>query len=74
MVCDEIGTNEETERMLEDLGGIGYEPTQTPKDADLIVVNSCTVTAESDRKTRQLIRRCRRENPDCILILTGCNE
>ncbi len=62
----------ETERMLEDLGGIGYELTQTPKDADLIVVNSCTVTAESDRKTRQITRRYKRQNPNATLVLTGC--
>jgi len=39
---------------------------------DAVVINSCTVTAESDRKLRQLLRRCRRENPSSIIILTGC--
>ncbi len=37
-----------------------------------IVINSCTVTEESDRKLRQLLRRCRREYPHAVLILTGC--
>ena len=37
-----------------------------------IVINSCTVTGESDRKLRQLLRRCRREYPHAVLILTGC--
>lgn len=41
-------------------------------DADIIVINSCTVTAESDRKTRQLLRRCRRENAQSVIVLTGC--
>ena len=41
-------------------------------DFDAAVINSCTVTAESDRKTRQLLRRIRRENPNVIIALTGC--
>ena len=40
--------------------------------ADVLVVNSCTVTGESDRKLRQLLRRCRRDNPGAALVLTGC--
>lgn len=39
---------------------------------DAVVINSCTVTAESDRKTRQLLRRTRRENPNALIVLTGC--
>lgn len=42
-------------------------------DDDLvIVINSCTVTGESDRKLRQLLRRYRREFPHAVLVLTGC--
>jgi threonylcarbamoyladenosine tRNA methylthiotransferase MtaB len=40
--------------------------------ADVLVVNSCTVTAAADKKTRQLVRRLRRENPFGIIVLTGC--
>lgn len=40
--------------------------------ADAVIVNSCTVTAESDRKTRQAVRRLKRENPNSVVILTGC--
>ncbi len=39
---------------------------------DVLVVNSCTVTGESDRKLRQLLRRCRRDNPYAVIVLTGC--
>ena len=39
---------------------------------DVVVVNSCTVTAEGDRKTRQLLRRLRREHPGAAICLTGC--
>lgn len=42
------------------------------KEGSVIVVNSCTVTGESDRKLRQLLRRMRREHPACVLVLTGC--
>ncbi|MGI6263931.1 MAG: tRNA (N(6)-L-threonylcarbamoyladenosine(37)-C(2))-methylthiotransferase MtaB [Acutalibacteraceae bacterium] len=42
------------------------------KAADALVINSCTVTAESDRKLRQLVRRCRRDNPGAVLAVTGC--
>ena len=39
---------------------------------DGLVVNSCTVTGESDRKLRQFLRRIRREHPSALLVLTGC--
>ena len=41
-------------------------------NADVIVINSCTVTAESDRKTRQILRRLKKQNPHSICVLTGC--
>jgi threonylcarbamoyladenosine tRNA methylthiotransferase MtaB len=41
-------------------------------DADLIVVNTCTVTHRTDKQVRQAIRRLHRENPDARLVLTGC--
>lgn len=47
--------------------------TAGDRDDDLvIVINSCTVTGESDRKLRQLLRRYRREFPRAVLVLTGC--
>jgi threonylcarbamoyladenosine tRNA methylthiotransferase MtaB len=42
------------------------------EEADLYVVNSCTVTAVADRQTRQLLHRARRRNPDARVVLTGC--
>ena len=41
--------------------------------ADLVLVNTCTVTAEADAKSRQAVRRARREHPDAELIVTGCS-
>ncbi|MBQ6706678.1 MAG: tRNA (N(6)-L-threonylcarbamoyladenosine(37)-C(2))-methylthiotransferase MtaB [Clostridia bacterium] len=48
-----------------------YLPGETGK-CDLLIINSCTVTGESDRKLRQLLRRCRREQPEAVLVLSGC--
>ena len=45
---------------------------KTQVESGAIVINSCTVTGESDRKLRQLLRRCRRDNPQAVLVLTGC--
>ena len=49
----------------------GFTPINDEK-ADITVVNSCTVTAESNRKTRQTVRKVRRSNPDAVIVLTGC--
>jgi threonylcarbamoyladenosine tRNA methylthiotransferase MtaB len=67
----------ETQAMREDLEQHGYQTHefavgQADVGKAVIVVNSCTVTGESDRKLRQLLRRCRREHPSAVLVLTGC--
>ncbi len=67
----------ETEAMREILQDAGYSVRVfTPGMEDIgdayILINSCTVTGESDRKLRQFLRRCRREHPKASLILTGC--
>lgn len=43
-----------------------------PRDADLIIVNSCTVTHRSDQQVRQAVRRLHRENPEARVVVTGC--
>ena len=43
-----------------------------PQDQDLVVINSCAVTAEAVRQTRQAIRKARREHPEARLLVTGC--
>ena len=67
----------ETQAMMRCMADNGYETGEylpgAPDIGDgVIVLNSCTVTGESDRKLRQLLRRCRRENPRAVLVLTGC--
>ena len=44
----------------------------SPQDADLVVVNSCSVTATADQGTRQTIRRIARDNPNARIVVTGC--
>ncbi len=61
----------ETETMREALENMGHTSDKS-LHVDAVIINSCTVTAESDRKTRQLVRRCRREYPDAVITLTGC--
>lgn len=61
----------ETEAMREALLNLGHT-NEKNQPIDAIIINSCTVTAESNRKTRQLVRRMRRENPNAIITLTGC--
>src|SRR5712692_4875987 len=46
--------------------------SQSAYDADVVVVNSCTVTAEADRDVRQTIRRVASRNPNAQIIVTGC--
>ncbi len=62
----------ETQEMSEIFERNGYTIIYNIADADIVVVNSCTVTAESVRKTRQIVRKFRKNNPDSIIILTGC--
>ncbi len=61
----------ESQAILEQFLNNGYTEAKE-NSADVIVINSCTVTAESDRKTRQLLNRKRRNNPNSTIILTGC--
>jgi threonylcarbamoyladenosine tRNA methylthiotransferase MtaB len=44
----------------------------SPDAADLVIVNSCSVTASADQGTRQTIRRLARDNPTCRIVVTGC--
>ena len=53
-------------------GENGFEITEDADTADVCVVNSCTVTASADQKSRQALRRLRRRNPGAVLVLTGC--
>ena len=62
----------ETQAMETLLRGRGHRPAAPGELADAVIVNTCAVTAESGRKSRQAIRRLRDENPGAVLAVCGC--
>nr|WP_207734764.1 tRNA (N(6)-L-threonylcarbamoyladenosine(37)-C(2))-methylthiotransferase MtaB [Romboutsia sp. 1001713B170207_170306_H8] len=62
----------ETEAMLEMFKKDGYEQVGSEEYADVYVINTCTVTHMSDRKSRQYIRRMKKKNPNAIIAVVGC--
>ncbi len=62
----------ESEAMLNMLGDRGIGKAGSDETADIIVVNSCTVTAQSDHKVRQTLHRAKKDNPGAIAVITGC--
>ena len=62
----------ESAAMHELLGGSGYELVPFDQEAEVYVVNTCTVTARSDAESRKLIRRARRRSPSARIVVTGC--
>ena len=64
----------ETEALAERFAAAGFTVSDFDAVCDVYVINTCTVTVESDRKSRQMIRRAVRENPDAVVIVTGCSS
>lgn len=64
----------ETQIMEQQFSAEGIDVIEISENsgADIYVINSCTVTATGDKKTRQLLRRIKRQNPESIVVLTGC--
>lgn len=62
----------ETQFVREGLLGVGYTDAEDSQTADLCVINTCTITNEGDSKSRQIIRRMNRENPDARIVVMGC--
>ena len=62
----------ETELVREGLSRAGYQDAAADEAADVCVINTCTVTAEGDAKSRQVIRRLVRQNPDARVVVMGC--
>lgn len=50
----------------------GYKPVEHSEVADVYIINTCSVTSIGDRKSRQVIRKIRRNNPDAVIAATGC--
>lgn len=62
----------ETEAIWQLFKDAGYERADFEKNADVYVINTCTVTNTGDKKSRQVIRRAIRRNPDAVICVTGC--
>ena len=63
----------ETEAICEALEAMGFTQRPSHEVCDLYILNTCTVTAESDRKSRQMARRLIQKNPEAIVMVTGCS-
>jgi len=62
----------ETEAIAESFVELGFRRLDFSEVCDVYVINTCTVTAESDRKSRQIIRRAIKKNPHAVVAVAGC--
>ncbi|TYR82360.1 tRNA (N(6)-L-threonylcarbamoyladenosine(37)-C(2))-methylthiotransferase MtaB [Priestia megaterium] len=62
----------ETEAIWQLFKGANYDRVEYEQSADVYVINTCTVTNTGDKKSRQVIRRAVRKNPDAVICVTGC--
>ena len=65
-------THYETEAIWQLFKDANYERVEFETNADVFVINTCTVTNTGDKKSRQIIRRAIRQNPDAVVCVTGC--
>lgn len=62
----------DTEAMLEAFERAGYVPVPFGEEADVYLINTCTVTGTGDQKSLKTVRRMARLHPDCAIIVAGC--
>lgn len=62
----------ETEAMQQQLEQLGYEIVPFTEKADIYIINTCTVTNIADRKSRQMLHKAKKQNPQAIVIAAGC--
>ena len=62
----------ETNVMIEKLNKAGFEIVDFNNKADIYVINTCTVTNMSDRKSRQMLKKSKKQNKEAIVVVTGC--
>lgn len=62
----------ETQAMEQELTARGHELVDFEQPADAYIINTCSVTAVSDKKSRQMIRRAKKMNPDAVVAACGC--
>ena len=63
----------ELEAMKEQMEASGFETVPFDVPADVYVIHTCTVTNIADRKSRQMIRQARRQNPEAVVVAAGCS-
>lgn len=63
----------ETDAVLQQFLDAGYQPAGFREAADVYVLNTCAVTGEAARKSGQMLRRARKQNPDAVLVVMGCH-
>ena len=62
----------ETEAMQQMLTEAGFQIVDFSEKADIYIINTCTVTNMADRKSRQMLHRAKKQNPEGIVIAAGC--
>ena len=62
----------ETEDMQQLLEASGYRIVDFSQKADIYIINTCTVTNVADKKSRQMLHRAKKQNPDSIVVAAGC--
>lgn len=62
----------ETDALASRFKAAGYEIVDADEDTDIFVVNTCTVTNQSDQKCRQALHQIRRQHPESLIVATGC--
>ena len=62
----------ETEKMKQQFEEAGYQAVSFEEEADIYIINTCTVTNIADRKSRKMLHRARRNNRDAIVVAAGC--
>ena len=63
----------ETEAMIEILEGDGFKVLSANEVSDIYIINTCAVTKESERKSRQFINKAKRINPNALVVAVGCS-
>ena len=63
----------DTERMRQEIEARGASTTNVRDEAEIVVVNTCTVTNQADADARRFIRRVHRERPEARIVVAGCS-
>ena len=62
----------ETEAMQQLLEAAGYEIVDFEETAEVYIINTCSVTNVADKKSRQMLHRAKKRNPDAVVVAVGC--